>query len=114
MLDAVFFFPSLRRKQSFAKSSFREVFVLRGKPGNAKSLSHRIFLGMTGSDESGNPNLEYLEVFEINIPLVSFRKKKKSVQTVGLDRTVFESQSYNFIYFFSIMSRVFYHFTQVK
>lgn len=39
--------------------------------------------------------------------------KKKSVQTVGLDRTVFESQKYNFI-FFSIMSRVFYHFTQVK
>lgn len=106
MLDAVFF-PSLRRKQSFAKSSFREVFVLRGKPGNAKSLSHSIFLGITGSDESGNPNLEYLEVFEINILLVSFREKKNPSKPLGLIEQYLKVRVI-ILFFFSIMSRVFY------
>ena len=37
----------------------------------------RTLLDTVGSVVSGNPKLEYLEVFEINISLVSFRKKKK-------------------------------------
>ena len=84
MLDAISFSFVAASLKSSAKSSLREVLVVRGRPGNTKSLSQRTFLDTVGSVVSGNPKLEYLEVFEINILLVSFRKKYFPSKPFGL------------------------------